>query len=86
VAAVSLILPVTRQTENDLQLPAAIISMSFPFEGVIAGHFAVFRGLARRRGIARETPENPKSLSGGPNGICYLVGQYLRFPFEGTAT
>ena len=22
---------------------------------------------------------------GGPNGICHLVGQYLRFPFEGTA-
>jgi hypothetical protein len=46
-----------------------IISISFPFGGVIEGHSAVFRGLVRRRGIARETPENLDSTTGGPNGI-----------------
>jgi hypothetical protein len=45
------------------------VSTSVPFEGVIRGHFAVFRGLPRRRGIARETPENLESVSGGPKGL-----------------
>ena len=49
------------------------ISTSFPFGGGIAGHFVVFRGLPRRRGIARETPETLGSVVGGPNGFPGLV-------------
>ena len=26
-----------------------------------------------------------EATMGGPNGICHLVGQFLRFPLKGTA-
>jgi len=32
--------------------------------------------------LGRKTPRNHR---GGPNGICHLVGQYLRFSLEGIA-
>ncbi len=53
--------------------------------GVIPGFAEVFRNLPPRRASGRETPENLDSPAGGPNGICHLVGQYLRFPLKGTA-
>jgi hypothetical protein len=59
----------TRPARGRAERSLKVISISFPFGGVIPGVSGVFRGLARRRGIARELPENPDSLSGGPNGI-----------------
>jgi hypothetical protein len=53
---------------------AGLISISFPFRGVILGVFGVFRGLASRRGNERETQEILDSSGGGPNG--------RRFPAE----
>jgi hypothetical protein len=79
-----LIRPLEERRRDHQQLPARafasvanalskssdrFISTSLPFEGVIAGHSAVFRGLPRRRGIARETPETLDPKVGGPNSV-----------------
>jgi hypothetical protein len=47
------------QARGRFEGPLNLISISFPFGGVIPGVSGVFRGLARRRAIAREHPENP---------------------------
>src|SRR5712691_3951649 len=69
---------------SDLPVPNPL-PFPLPLQWVIQGHSAVFWGLPLRRENARETPENLTPTSGGPNGICHLVGQYLRFPVRGTA-
>src|ERR1700730_11582419 len=45
-----------------------VISISFPFGGVIAGILRGFAVLARRRGNAREPEETLDLSPGGPNG------------------
>ena len=35
--------------------------------------------------VAGEATNRIRMALGGPNGICHLVGQYLRFPLKGTA-
>jgi hypothetical protein len=46
-----------------------IISISFPFGGVIEGYSAVFPGPPLPREFQRETSENLDSTTGGPNGF-----------------
>ena len=52
-----------------------------PFEDAEnRGYAFTATGTYRRLGVPQFV-----NVGGGPNGICHLVGQFLRFPFKGTA-
>ena len=56
-----------------------------PLRGVIRGCFAVFRGDRSPSAQCGKRADIPQSSPGGPNGICHVVGHFLRLPLKGAA-